>query len=134
MLLAILLFITHKIHFTIPVFFHAFCSSTEHMIRGAGHCMPPAGGKKAWLGCRHAGASCGRYMHPPELQHSCRADRSAAADRCAATFPAPPQRTLDIALALHCPERYTKNTFTLSSYTEASVKPLNVSLTWCEHI
>lgn len=68
--------------------------------------MPPAGGKKAWLGCPPAVASCGRHLHPPELLHSCRADRSAAADRCAAAFPAPPQRTLDIDLAQHCPERH----------------------------
>lgn len=110
--------ITYKIHFTIPLLFHAFCSSTEHKTRGAGLCMPPAGGRKAWPGCLPAGASCGRYLHPPELLHSCRADHSAAADKCAAAFPAPPQRTLDIALALHCPDRHTGNKFTLVCFSE----------------
>lgn len=101
--------ITHKV--ILPSLCQAFLSSMEHKIRGAGSCTPPAGGKKAWLGCPPAGASCARSLHPPELLHSCPAGRSAAADRCAAVFPVHPQRTLDIALALHCPERQKKHIF-----------------------
>lgn len=95
---------------------------------------PPAGGKKECLACRHADASCGRQLNPPELLLSCRGGRPAAADRPAAASSAPLQRTLDIASALHCPESHTGNTFGLRhSVGEVSVKPLNVFFNiWCE--